>query len=83
MNSTVAIHISRGEAQTGRRLPDWSLVVCAVENVDQRQARIIGWCEYHTLAGALPHDTPAGRWEQARLELDVALLMPGLPSAIA
>jgi hypothetical protein len=83
VGSTVAIHLSRGEARTGLRLPDGSLVVCAVENVDQCEARIIGWCEYDTIAGALPHDTPAGRWEHARLELEVARLLPGLPSAIA
>jgi hypothetical protein len=80
---TAAIHLSRGEAHTGQRLADWALVICAVDDVEQRQGRIVGWCRHDTIADALPHDTTTGRWEQARLELCVAGLMPGLHSSIA
>lgn len=81
--STTAIHLSRNEAHTGQRLADWALVICTVDDAEHRQGQIVGWCPHDAITDALPHDTTTGRWEQARLELPVASLMPGLPSAIA
>ena len=83
VGATAAIHLSRSEARTGQRLADWALVICAVNDVERRQGRIVGWCPHDAIADALPHDTTTGRWEQARLELCVASLIPGLPSPIA
>jgi hypothetical protein len=83
VSSTVALHLTRGEAQAGLRLRDWALVVCAVENIERREGRIVGWCPHDALAEALPRDTPTGHWEQARIDLEVTQLMPALPSPVA
>jgi hypothetical protein len=76
---SVAIHLSRNEADTGTTLPDWALVACQVENTDQRQGHIVGWCTCHALADLLPSDCLTGRWEQASLALPLDRLSPGLP----
>jgi hypothetical protein len=83
VGATVAIHLSRNEAHTGHRLAEWALVICAIDDLELRQGRIVGWCPYDAIVEALPHDTTTGRWEQACLELSVKGLMPELPSPIA
>ncbi len=76
---SLAIRLSRNEADTGTTLPDWALVACQVENTVQRQGHIIGWCTCHALADLLPSDCLTGRWEQASLALPLDRLSPGLP----
>jgi hypothetical protein len=80
---TLAIHLSRNEADTGTTLPDWALVACQVENIDQRQGHIVGWCTCHALADLLPSDCLTGRWEHASLALPLERLSPGLPGVAA
>jgi len=80
---SLEIHLSRNEADTGATLPDWALVACLVDNVDQRLGHIIGWCAANALADLLPLDGVASRWDQASIELPLARLSPGLPGVVA
>jgi hypothetical protein len=80
---SLAIHLTRNEADTGTALHDWALVACHVENTDQRHGHIVGWCAGQALADLLPVDSPAGRWEQAALALPHERLLPGLPGVAA
>ncbi len=80
---SVSIHLSRNEADTGARFPDWSLVACVVESIQYRQGRIVGSCTTGALADLLPVDGYASRWEQAFIELPVDRLSPGLPGVVA
>jgi hypothetical protein len=79
----IAIHLSRNEAETGARFDAWALVVCQIADVDQRAGEIAGWCPGSALAHLLPVDVVGGRWEQAFLTLDGAMLFAGLPRATA
>lgn len=79
----LAIHLTRNEADTGTILPDWALVACHIENTDERQGHIVGWCTGQALADLLPVDSPAGRWEQAAIVLPLERLLPGLPGVAA
>jgi hypothetical protein len=78
---TLRIYLSRNEADVGNRMAEWALVICAVEDLPRRPARILGWCGREQLEPHLPRDVDEGRWEQARVELAPAVLLPGLPSA--
>lgn len=80
---SLAVHLSRSEADTGATIPDWALVCCCVENVDQRLGHIVGWCTAHALADLLPVDRLGGRWEQAYIEMPLERLSPGLPGVVA
>ncbi|HWX98140.1 MAG TPA: DUF3883 domain-containing protein [Solirubrobacteraceae bacterium] len=80
--SSLAIHLSRNEADTGARFPDWALVACVVENIDQRLGHIVGWCSSQALADLLPLDGLASRWEQACIDLPLERLSPGLPGLV-
>lgn len=73
------IYLSRNEARVGACDPQWYLVVCeAVEDT----ARIIGWCTFSKVASLLPRDgCSSGRWQTAKLSLDVNDLSSGLPIA--
>ena len=79
----VDVHLSRNEAETGLRYPDWSLVLCRVTDLGRREAEIVGWCPARQLVPALPADAERGRWEAAELTLTIDELVPGLPSAVA
>jgi Domain of unknown function (DUF3883) len=79
---SLAIHLSRNEADTGTSFTDWALVATVVDNIDDRQGRIIGWCPAKALADLLPVDAHACRWEQALIELPVDRLSPGLPGVV-
>lgn len=78
----VRIFLSRNEAETGRRLVGWSLVVCHITHLDTTAGTVLGWWPYSELAERLPRDAGGGRWAQAELTLAVADARPGLPSAI-
>ena len=78
VHSSVTVHLSRNEADTGATFPDWALVVCVVDNVDQRLGRIAGWCAANVLGDLLPHDGAVGRWDQASVEISLQRLLPGL-----
>jgi Domain of unknown function (DUF3883) len=82
VHNSLTIHLSRNEADTGATFPDWALVVCVVDNVDQRLGRIIGWCPANVLGDLLPHDGVVGRWDQASVEVPVERLLPGLPGVV-
>lgn len=78
------VHITRNEAETGRRYPaDWALVVCVVTDLESRRGEIMGWCVWQAFEPLLPVDLPGGRWEQACLEIPSDLFTPGLPRASA
>jgi hypothetical protein len=76
------IYLSRNEADTGIAFPDWALVVCVVDEVEQRSGHVVGWCTAGTLAPLLPVDSPAARWEQAAIALPDDFLRPGLPGVV-
>ena len=73
------VFLSRNEADTGRRFDDWSLVLCAIDDVGARTGTISGWCRHSDLAVLLPADRPGGRWESASIEVSRLELRPGLP----
>jgi hypothetical protein len=79
----VLIHLSRNEADIGAATGDWSLVVCVVEDVEERRGRLLGWCPASAFADLLPTDGRTGRWEQAAIQLPVAGLVAGLPGPAA
>ena len=79
---SLAIHLSRNEADTGTTFPDWALVGCRVENIDLRLGHIVGWCREHALADLLPVDGIASRWDQASIEIPLERLSPGLPGVV-
>ena len=83
VHNSVTIHLSRNEADTGATFPDWALVVCVVDNVDQRLGHIAGWCAANVLEDLLPHDGVVGRWDQASVEIPLERLLPGLPGVVA
>jgi hypothetical protein len=78
----VLIHLSRNEANIGAATGDWSLVICVVEDVEERRGRLLGWCSASTFAALLPTDSRTGRWEQAAIKLPVAGLVAGLPGPV-
>jgi hypothetical protein len=82
IHNSVTIHLSRNEADTGARFPNWALVVCVVDNVDQRLGRIAGCCAATVLWDLLPHDGVVGRWDQASIEIPLERLLPGLPGVV-
>lgn len=73
------IFLSRNEADTGRRLDGWSLVLCTIDDVEARTETITGWCQHSDLAVLLPADPPGGRWESVSIEARRLELRPGLP----
>lgn len=75
------VHLSRNEVETGTLYPDWALVLSQVEDIEQRNGRVVGWCSATELASALPQDAEGGRWETVAIDVPIALLAPGLPSA--
>lgn len=77
----VRIHISRNEAITGGKYPDWALVVCRVDDVEARSGELQGWCPASAFSTRLPLDSEGGRWEQAEVEIRPGELMPKLPPA--
>jgi Domain of unknown function (DUF3883) len=80
--NSVTIHLSRNEADTGAKFPDWALVVCLVDNVDQRLGHIVGWCAANALKDLLPHDGVVGRWDQASVDIPLERLLLGLPGVV-
>jgi hypothetical protein len=77
----ISVFLSRNEADVGRRLQEWALVVCLIDDVAQRTGRIVGWCGASDLEPLLPQDVAGGRWETARVDLALSTLVSGLPSA--
>ncbi len=82
-SDSVLIHLSRNEADIGAATGDWSLVICVMEDVEERRGRLLGWCPASAFAELLPTDSRTGRWEQAAIELPVAGLVAGLPGPAA
>lgn len=80
--TTVQVFLSRCEAETAQRFPDWSLVACVVEDCTNANGSLLGWWSSDTLVSRLPSDSPGGHWEQVRLTLRVAEARPGIPSAV-
>jgi uncharacterized protein DUF3883 len=79
---TVRVFLSRNEAETARRIPDWALVACLIEERASTSGSVLGWWSYDALADRLPSDAAGGRWEQTQLTLPLADAHPGLPSAV-
>jgi hypothetical protein len=79
----ILVHLSRNEADTGATLSGWALVVCVVEDIEERRGRVLGWCPVSAVACLLPRDGRTARWEQAAVELPVASLVTGLPALVA
>ena len=75
----VEVYLSRNEARTGLRLPDWFLVVCSVDDVERRTGEVLGWIDAAELEDRFPRDVEFGRWESAAIEIRTAELVPGLP----
>jgi hypothetical protein len=79
---SLAIHLTRNEADTGMSFPNWALVATVVDSIDDRHGVIVGWCTAELLADLLPVDARACRWEQALIELPLDRLSPGLPGVV-
>jgi len=79
----ISIHVSRNEADTGNLRGDWSLVVCHVSSVENREGEIKGWSTARELSMRFPKDAPDGTWEVARVSIPCALLVPGIPGGVA
>lgn len=78
--ATVTVLVTRNEIEAGHADPDWNLVVVRVDR-DGGHA-ILGHAPATALTPLLPQDGhDAGRWQVARLRLQVADLVPGLPAA--
>jgi hypothetical protein len=75
----VDVFISRNEADWGRHDPNWSLVVCRVD--ENGNVAIVGWTTGERVAPQMPIDPPfGGKWQSARCTLDIdADLTAGLP----
>jgi len=80
-DSQATVHLSRNEADVGSRRDNWMLVLCHIHDAERRHGNIVGWAGYRELRSLLPTDRTRGRWESASLTLDLANLVPGLPSA--
>ncbi len=76
-----AVYLSRNEAETGLKFPDWALVLCEVD-IEKRAGHVVGWCDASTLSQLLPIDGPSSRWEQTQVQLPVEQLLPGLPGVV-
>jgi len=75
----VSVVISRNEANTAGRDPDWFLVACRVAADDF--TTVIGWAAGGEILPNLPQDPPSGgKWRAATIFLDAAELHPGLPT---
>jgi hypothetical protein len=72
--------LSRNEVETGRRDPNWALVVCRVQ-VDE-SITIVGWCREAALEPYLPVDGAGSTWREALFTLPETLLHSGIPSAV-
>jgi Domain of unknown function (DUF3883) len=81
-SDVVRVFISRNESETGRRITDWALVGCLVEDAVAASGSLLGWWSYDVLATRLPSDTTEGRWEQAQLTLPLGEAHPGIPGAV-
>jgi len=79
ISTSINIHISRNEANTAVKFPDWFLVLCRVLDVEKRQGEIIGFCNAGGIADLLPSDGPTGHWESGAVELPLIRLTPGVP----
>lgn len=79
---TIAVALSRNEAETAQRLRDWYLVVCRVESTTPLAGHIVGWARYDSFETLLPVDSAGGRWQQAEIRLRGADLIPGLPRPV-
>jgi hypothetical protein len=76
--SVVSVHLSRNEATSATRDPDWSLVVCRV--YDDDSSEVLGWATAAAIAGRLPADPhQGGAWETAVVYVDTAELNKDLP----
>jgi hypothetical protein len=73
------VYLSRAEADTGQRFPDWALVVCTVHDVAARTGELLGWCQRSDLEDLLPVDVLGGRWQSAAIEVGWLAMQPGLP----
>jgi hypothetical protein len=82
-DAQVKLHLTRNEADTGAAYGDWSLVLCHVDDIEQRCGHVLGWCHASALTDLLPADATSGRWEQAGVELPLDRLVPGLPGAVS
>ncbi len=78
----LTVFLSRNEADTGLEHANWSLVVCLVDDVENRAGQVIGWLSGVSLGEHLPADAVHGAWESARLSIPRAWLVSGLPSPV-
>jgi len=76
--STVAIYLSRTEAQTALRDPDWYLVLCRVAR--DNTVSLVSWTTAARLRDRLPRDPETGgAWQSTAIYLEPAELTRGLP----
>ena len=76
--TTVAIYLSRNEAERGATDLDWVLVACRVAEDDS--VELVGWLSGEMLEPFLPEDPqPLSRWQSVRIDVPEELFLPGLP----
>ena len=67
--SVIDIFISRNEARAGESIDGWSLVLCAIRDIDETSGSILGWWSYDLLIGRLPRDVEGGCGSRPRSRL--------------
>lgn len=77
------VYLSRNEADTGLSRPNWWLVACLVDDVENRHGEVIGWISGISLADHFPSDAVHGAWESTRLSIPRSWFVAGLPSAVS
>ena len=77
----ITFHISRNELEAGQAFREWSLVICEIVDLQQRNGSVVGWCCPGALAPLIPKDAPLGRWETAALTIARSDVISGLPAA--
>ncbi len=77
--STVAIFLSRNEAQVALQDPRWFLVLCRVGR--DETVELVGWTTGEGLRDRLPTDPETGgAWQSTKIYIDTAELTGGLPT---
>jgi len=75
--SIAVFFLSRNEANTGARDPDWALVVCRVQDAE---VETLGWMPYADLEPHIPADRgPHSQWQSVKIRMPVEQVKPGLP----
>jgi len=77
----ITVFLSRHEADVGATRDNWMLVVCEVQDVDNRHGTVVGWVPFESIRKDMPTDGHTGRWESTSVRLSRGDVVAGLPGA--